>query len=87
MDSLDLDRAPGLAYIAGPENDNYLGPAPVEQIAAQIVTAEGPSGANPEYVFELARSLRAMGVADTHVFEVEHAVRVELSRVEREQGA
>jgi cation transport regulator ChaC len=67
----------GVVYIAGPENANYLGAASTRAIARQIAAASGPSGANPEYVFELARSLRAMGAEDTHVFEVE----AEVSRV------
>ena len=61
----------GLVYIAGPDNDNYLGAAPVDAIAGQIRGAVGPSGPNPEYVFELASRLRAMEAADAHVFEVE----------------
>jgi len=64
----------GVVYIAGPDNPNYLGSAPVRDIAHQVAAASGPSGANPEYVFELARSLRAMGAEDPHVFEVEAEV-------------
>jgi cation transport protein ChaC len=67
----------GVVYIAGPENENYLGAASTRAIARQIAAASGPSGANPEYVFELARSLRAMGAEDAHIFEVE----AEVSRV------
>jgi cation transport regulator ChaC len=68
-------RVTGLVYIAGPENDNFLGAAPVAAIAAQIEAATGPSGPNPEYVFELAHRLREMGAQDAHVFEVESALR------------
>lgn len=64
----------GIVYIASPENGNYLGPASTRTIARDVAAASGPSGANPEYVFELARGLRAMGAQDTHVFEVEAAV-------------
>ena len=71
---LPLDRVRGLVYVASPENENYLGPAALSEIALQIAGARGPSGANPEYVFELARSLRAMGAIDSHVFEVADAV-------------
>lgn len=67
----------GVVYIAGPGNPNYLGTATIGEIALQIARAYGPSGANPEYVFELARSLREMRVADAHVF----AVAAEVSRV------
>ena len=70
-------RVSGVVYIARPENANYLGPASIREIARQVVAASGPSGANPEYVFELARSLRAMAAEDAHVFEVE----AEVSRV------
>jgi cation transport protein ChaC len=61
----------GLVYIAGPENDNFLGEAPIDAIARQIMSAAGPSGPNPEYVFALADRLRRMGADDEHVFEVE----------------
>jgi cation transport protein ChaC len=61
----------GLVYIAGPDNDNFLGIAPIDAIAGQILTAAGPSGPNPEYVFALADRLRGMGADDEHVFEVE----------------
>ena len=64
----------GLVYVAGPENENYLGHAEVEAIARQIAGAVGPSGANPEYVFELAGSLRELAAADAHVFAVEAAL-------------
>jgi cation transport regulator ChaC len=67
-------RASGIMYIAGPRNANYLGEASLQDIARQIAAASGPSGANPEYVFELARSLRAMGAEDAHVFAVEAEV-------------
>jgi cation transport protein ChaC len=70
----------GLVYVAGPENENYLGPASIESIAKQVVSASGPSGANPEYVFELARSLREMGAEDAHVSEVAGAVHALLPR-------
>lgn len=73
----------GLVYIARPDNTNYLGPAPIEAIARQVASARGPSGENPEYVFELARSLRAMGAEDEHVFAVEAAVERALGQAPR----
>jgi cation transport regulator ChaC len=68
---LDGDPASGLTYVATPENHNYLGPAPLVEIAAQVRTACGPSGDNVEYVLRLAASLREMDHEDAHVFELE----------------
>lgn len=64
-----------LVYVATPANPNYLGPAPLEAIAAQVRRSHGPSGANLEYVLRLAAALRAMPAADAHVFAVEALLR------------
>ena len=64
-----------LVYIATTENENYLGHAPANEIAAQIHASRGPSGDNDEYLLELAEALRAMGAnPEDHVFEVERAL-------------
>lgn len=60
-----------LVYVATPDNPNYLGPAPLSAIAAQVRESAGPSGPNVEYVVELARALRAMGAEDEHVYDLE----------------
>jgi cation transport regulator ChaC len=60
-----------LVYVATPDNPNYLGPAPLPAIAAQVRESVGPSGPNVEYVLELARALRAMGAEDAHVYALE----------------
>ena len=61
-------RVHALTYIAPSCNPNYLGPAPVETIAAQVRGSRGPSGPNAEYVLRLADSLRGLGLEDDHVF-------------------
>ncbi len=60
--------AEGLVYRATPDNPNWLGPAPLEALLAQIRHASGPSGPNVEYVVELAEALARMGAEDPHVF-------------------
>ncbi len=69
----------GLVYVATEANPNYLGPAPLDEIAATVIASTGPSGPNDEYVLELARALRAMGAEDEHVFELERRVRAQAS--------
>ncbi len=70
----DGGRVPGLIYIAGPGNPNWLGEAVLDEIAAQVARSAGPSGHNVEYVLELARALRAMGADDAHVFALAERV-------------
>jgi cation transport regulator ChaC len=65
------DGVDALTYVAPPGNRNYLGPADLDAIAAQVRTARGPSGPNDEYVLGLAGALRALGAEDRHVFELE----------------
>jgi len=57
-------------YRATPANRNYLGPADLQAIAAQVRSARGPSGPNVEYVLELDRFLRHHRAEDTHVAEL-----------------
>ena len=65
----------GVVYIAGARNPYFTGDAPLEAIAERVVRAKGPSGANREYVIELARVLRDNGVDEPHVFALERLVR------------
>ncbi|MFB6264371.1 MAG: gamma-glutamylcyclotransferase [Bradymonadaceae bacterium] len=69
------ERVRAAMYIATPENAYWAGPAPVEQIARRIARAEGPSGLNREYLFQLAAFLDRIDVRDRHVDELEHRVR------------
>ena len=53
-----------LVYIASEDpakNENYLGPASVGELAAQIASARGPSGPNAEYLYRLVDALVQVG--------------------------
>lgn len=52
-----LGELRALIYFATPENPNWLGPAPLEQIAERVCASQGPSGANLEYVQRLHQAL------------------------------
>ena len=64
------DPARGVIYIATPGNPNWLGEAPLADIAAQVRASTGPSGHNVEYVLELASALKDMDAEDSHVFDL-----------------
>ncbi|XP_028775004.1 gamma-glutamylcyclotransferase 2-3 isoform X1 [Neltuma alba] len=71
-----------MVYIASPDksvNKNYLGPASVEEIARQITRAEGPSGPNRDYLFQLEKALLQIGCQDKHVMDLANEVRRILS--------
>lgn len=71
-----------LVYIASADkklNKNYLGPAPLEMMAHQIVGAVGPSGPNIEYLFQLETALLEIGCKDSHVTDLANAVRKDLT--------
>lgn len=67
----DEDAVDGVMYRAAEGNHAFLGDATIDDIALHVSGSHGPSGSNSDYVFELARALRDLGVADEHVFAVE----------------
>jgi glutathione-specific gamma-glutamylcyclotransferase len=67
---------PVLMYVAAPGNPEYLGPAPLAQIAQQVSRAAGPSGTNLEYVLELHAVLAELGIEDAHVAELARLLRL-----------
>ena len=74
MDFHDGTSAQGLVYIATESNAAFLGPAPLEDMAAHIARSTGPSGPNREYLLGVAAVLRELGVDDPHVFALEDAM-------------
>lgn len=69
------DSAEGLAYIATAENTAWLGDAPLTRMVEQIGEAQGPSGANSDYLHNLADALRKLGGHDEHVFDLDTTLR------------
>ena len=67
----DGSASEGLVYIATADNAAYLGPASESDIAHHIASACGPSGANSDYLLQLAESLRELSAEDDHVFAIE----------------
>jgi cation transport regulator ChaC len=73
----DGSHASGLIYIAAPDNEAWLGKASELEIAKQICGACGASGANSDYLLDLAVALRDLGFQDQHVFDIEtHIVQI-----------
>jgi len=71
-----VERA--LVFVATPDtsrNVNYLGAAPLEDIAQTIAHARGPSGPNWQYLYMLADGMRALGVIDGELFQLEALVK------------
>lgn len=64
----------GITYIAALDNPAFLGNAPLAEMAHQIASCSGPSGANRDYLIELANALRVLNIKDEHVFALEAAV-------------
>ena len=76
-DSNNITPFHTLVYIGTELSPHYLGPAPIEDIAKQVVDARGRNGCNSEYVLKLAESMRAIlpSVYDSHLFNLEDKIR------------
>ncbi|MGQ4879432.1 gamma-glutamylcyclotransferase [Billgrantia sp. LNSP4103-1] len=70
----DGSHTEGLIYLATEKNAAFLGDAPLDEMAHQIANAQGPSGANRDYLLNLATALEDLGAVDEHVFELAERV-------------
>ena len=67
----DGSACDGVVYIAPAGNFAYLGPAPDTEMVGQIRRSTGPSGANIDYLLDLAAALRTLEIDDPHVRRLE----------------
>jgi cation transport regulator ChaC len=64
-------------YFGSETNEYFMGPAPLEEMAATIFQCSGHSGENREYLFNLAHSMREIceEALDSHLSDLEKAVK------------
>jgi glutathione-specific gamma-glutamylcyclotransferase len=62
-----VERVPAVIYIGTRANAMWIGPESIEDTAAVVRTAHGPSGDNVTYVLALAQALHEMGAPDPEV--------------------
>lgn len=69
-------------YIGPANGPLFLGDASIKDMALQISQAEGPSGANSEYIFNLADFYRKYlpHVVDNHLYDIEKELLLLLQR-------
>lgn len=65
---------PGVTYLGREGNAAFLGPASLEDMAAQILRSKGPSGSNVDYLLTLHRALLGLCTVDRHVSELARRV-------------
>ncbi|XP_064103332.1 putative glutathione-specific gamma-glutamylcyclotransferase 2 [Macrobrachium nipponense] len=64
-----------IIYLGLENNPFYAGPTDEDTVAEIIASASGPSGSNSEYLFQLAETMKNMGICDPHLTSIEHRVR------------
>ncbi|CAO1630202.1 unnamed protein product [Parajaminaea phylloscopi] len=71
-----LLQAGTLVYVGLPDNEAFVGPSPLPDLAERIFTCQGPSGRNDEYLLNLAMVTRKLSPqsVDSHLFELEKRV-------------
>jgi cation transport regulator ChaC len=69
------ERVQAWTWMAPPDNSNYLGDASQDVMLAQILGSTGASGANRDYVMNLAGELQRLGIEDIHVQNLARLVR------------
>lgn len=85
-----VDRTPVelIVYVATEDNCSFAGSKGIPELAAQIISASGPSGRNRDYVYDLAKAFRELfpEEEDTHLFALEAEVRRQDEEEEEESN-
>ena len=76
----ESDRGEGesvdaICFILDRTHPQYAGGMALEDQAAVICAAAGPTGTNRDYLFKTVEHLRELGVEDPELFELERIVR------------
>ncbi|KAF8655205.1 hypothetical protein HU200_061215 [Digitaria exilis] len=74
-----------LVFVSTPDpigNKYYLGPAPLQDMARQIATANGPNGYNRDYLFSMEPPLIVVLHEDDSIIELANEVRKVMNRAE-----
>lgn len=66
----DFTQIEAIVYFAGEQNPHYLGPASISDMIKQIKHSCGESGENRDYVLNLQKALKSLGVFDEHVHQL-----------------
>ncbi|AQK94321.1 Gamma-glutamylcyclotransferase 2-2 [Zea mays] len=75
-----------LVFVSTPDpigNKYYLGPAPLQDMARQIATANGPTGYNRDYLFSMEKALASISHEDDSIIELANEVRKVLNRTKK----
>lgn len=72
----DGRSAAAVTWIANPGNEHDAGELALDELLTHVARAEGPSGRNDEYVYELERALRELEGADELVTELARRLRI-----------
>ncbi|GHJ85672.1 hypothetical protein NliqN6_2074 [Naganishia liquefaciens] len=72
-------------WIGRLDNPAFVGPEPMEQLARRILSCQGPSGPNRDYLYHLAASVRELypHLKDDYLFELE-AICKQIEQEERD---
>ncbi len=75
-DNEDAQDVIAIVYVGDVDNAHFASDLAVDDIAAHIASARGPSGDNTSYVLRLDDALAARGIVDAHVRAVATRLRV-----------